>query len=130
MKHRLIAVIPVHLNSQRFPRKALYAIHGLPMVEHVRRRALISNSFDRVIVATCDDEIARSLEQYNADIVMTSKKHLNGTSRVIEVSEKIDSDLICLLQETSQPSLQKKFQSLFIMYHVIKMQMHGMQLPK
>ena len=114
MKNKLIAIIPVHLNSQRFPRKALYAIHGLPMVEHVRRRALISNCFDRVIVATCDDEIARSLDQYNADIIMTSKEHLNGTSRAIEVSENIDSDLICLLQG-DEPTLPPKEISEFIL---------------
>ena len=44
---------------------------------------------------------------------MTSKKHLNGTSRVIEVSEKIDSDLICLLQG-DEPTLPPKEISEFI----------------
>ena len=29
------------------------------MIEHVRRRALLSSNLDRVVVATCDPEIAR-----------------------------------------------------------------------
>ncbi|MFZ4377837.1 MAG: cytidylyltransferase domain-containing protein, partial [Saprospiraceae bacterium] len=55
---KIIAVIPAHIASVRFPRKILFPFHGLPMIEHVRRRALMSKAFEDVYVATCDEEIA------------------------------------------------------------------------
>ena len=105
---KFIAVIPAHLASVRFPNKILHPIHGLPMVEHVRRRALISGVFDRVIVATCDMEIAQALAQFDADVVMTANSHLNGSSRTFEISQKTDGDYYCILQgdEPTIPPLE------------------------
>ena len=51
------AVIPARLDSVRFPRKVLHDICGLPMIEHVRRRALLSSGLADVVVASSDDEI-------------------------------------------------------------------------
>jgi 3-deoxy-manno-octulosonate cytidylyltransferase (CMP-KDO synthetase) len=36
---KIIGVIPAHMASVRFPNKILFEIHGLPMIEHVRRRS-------------------------------------------------------------------------------------------
>ena len=94
----LIAVIPAHLNSVRFYRKILVDIHGLPMIEHVRRRALLSDSHSEVNVATCDNEIKDTVEKYGGKVIMTSKNHLNGTSRVTEAVSNINTDLVMLLQ--------------------------------
>ena len=93
-----VAVIPAHLGSVRFPRKILYEFHGLPMIEHVRRRALLCSSLQRVIVATCDDEIATVVRSYDGDVIMTSNSHTNGTSRVAEAVEGIDCSHVILLQ--------------------------------
>ena len=38
---KVIAVIPARMGSSRFPGKPLKKILDLPMVEHVRRRALL-----------------------------------------------------------------------------------------
>ena len=95
---KFIAVIPAHLASVRFPNKILHPIHGLPMIEHVRRRAVISGVFYRVVVATCDEEIAHELEKYHADVIMTSDTHLNGSSRAFEISQKTEGDYYCILQ--------------------------------
>ena len=43
LKNKIIAVIPCHMASIRFPTK-FNNLYGLPMVEHVRRRALISKT--------------------------------------------------------------------------------------
>lgn len=98
MSPNIVAVIPAHLASVRFPRKVLYPISGLPMIEHVRRRALLSGVFNKVIVATCDREIAETLSIYGANVMMTADTHKNGTSRVAEAVEKIDCTHIVLLQ--------------------------------
>lgn len=39
-------LIPARLNSQRLPNKLLLEINGLPIIEHVRRRAEL-NEFER-----------------------------------------------------------------------------------
>lgn len=95
---KIIAVIPAHMASVRFPRKILFQFHGLPMIEHVRRRALLSNAFDDVIVATCDKEIASVIQSYGGKVIMTSNTHTNGTSRVAEAVNEIDCSHVVLLQ--------------------------------
>lgn len=93
-----VAVIPAHLASVRFPRKILYHIHGLPMIEHVRRRALMSLLLDRVIVATCDEEVASVIRSFGGDVIMTSNTHRNGTTRVAEAVQHLDCSHVILLQ--------------------------------
>lgn len=95
---KIVAIIPAHLNSIRFPKKIVYPILGLPMIEHVRRRALLCKNFNDVIVATCDDEISNLVENFGGKIIMTSNKHLNGTSRVAEAIQNIDCSHVVLLQ--------------------------------
>ena len=47
-KPKIVAIIPAHLASVRFPRKVLFPFLGYPMIEHVRRRALLSSKIDDV----------------------------------------------------------------------------------
>ena len=93
-----VAVIPTHLASVRFPRKILFEIDGLPMIELVRRRALLCSSLERVVVATCDDEIASVVTSCGGDVIMTSPQHKNGTSRVAEAVNNIDCSHVILVQ--------------------------------
>ena len=93
-----IIVIPARLASSRFPNKVLLSIHGLPMVEHVRRRALMCKNVDEVYIATCDYKIKEVLESFGAKVIMTSKLHENGTSRVAEAIKLIECSNVILLQ--------------------------------
>ena len=56
VKVKIIAVIPAHLASVRLSEKMMLPIYGLPMLEHVRRRALLSKKISDVYVATCDKD--------------------------------------------------------------------------
>lgn len=94
----IIAVIPAHLASIRLPNKILLNIHGIPMIEHVRRRALLAKSISDVFVATCDNEIADVVDKSGGKVIMTSDKHLNGTSRVAEAIKNIDCEHVIVLQ--------------------------------
>ena len=40
---KIVGIIPCHLDSIRLKRKVLLDLQGLPMLEHVRRRALKAN---------------------------------------------------------------------------------------
>jgi len=95
---KIVAVIPAHLASARFPGKILFPFHGLPMIEHVRRRALLSSAVSEVIVTTCDSEISDVVQGYGGNVIMTSNTHTNGTSRVAEAVESVDCSHVILLQ--------------------------------
>ena len=110
---KIVGVIPSHLNSFRFPKKILYKIKGLPMIEHVRRRALISKQFDEVVVCTCDLKIKKVINNYNGKVIMTSRKHKNGTSRVTEAINKIKASHIVIIQG-DEPLIDPSYFKLFI----------------
>jgi 3-deoxy-manno-octulosonate cytidylyltransferase (CMP-KDO synthetase) len=95
---KIIAVIPARLASTRFPRKVLFPFNGLPMVEHVRRRALLSSAVTDVFVATPDQEVADIIRGFGGKVIMTSDSHLNGTTRVAEATAGIDCSHVLLLQ--------------------------------
>ena len=95
---KIVAIIPAHLASLRFPRKILFPFLGYPMIEHVRKRALLSSKIDDVYVATCDTEIKRVVEASGGKVIKTSNSHLTGTSRVAEACLEIDCTHIILLQ--------------------------------
>lgn len=97
-ENKIVAVIPAHLSSIRFPRKVLHPFLGLPMIEHVRRRALLAKNLSDVYVATCDLEIEKVLKNFGAKIIKTSANHKNGTSRVAEAVQCIDCSHVILLQ--------------------------------
>ena len=96
-KKRIIAVIPARMGSSRFPGKPLVPILGLPMIEHVRRRATLSSA-DDVYVATCDREIFDVVVRYGGKAVMTSPTHLDCTDRVEEAARGLDGDIIFMVQ--------------------------------
>lgn len=87
---RIVAVIPARMASSRFPGKPLVSIAGLPMVEHVRRRALLCRRLADVVVATCDEDIAQSIRGYGGRCVMTSPAHPGATDRVAEAVRHLD----------------------------------------
>lgn len=60
------------------------------MVEHVRRRALLCRRFSEVVVATCDEEIARIVRQHGGNAVMTLPSHPGATDRVAEVAQHLE----------------------------------------
>jgi len=95
---RIAAVIPARMASTRFPGKPLADILGLPMIEHVRRRVALSGLFDTVAVATCDDQIMKSVQNHGGKAVLTSSAHERCTDRVAEACAALDADIIVNVQ--------------------------------
>jgi 3-deoxy-manno-octulosonate cytidylyltransferase (CMP-KDO synthetase) len=93
-----IVVIPARYESTRFPGKALALIAGRPMIEHVYERAARARGITRVLVATDDDRIARAVERFGGQAVMTSAAHATGTDRLAEVAARIECDVIVNVQ--------------------------------
>jgi 3-deoxy-manno-octulosonate cytidylyltransferase (CMP-KDO synthetase) len=109
---KIIAVIPAHMASVRFPRKILYPFHGVPMIEHVRRRAEFSGCFDEIYVATCDEEIKLAVEEAGGKVIITGHQHKNGTTRVAEAIDAVDCSHVVLLQGDEPLLLPRHIESL------------------
>ena len=95
---RVVAVIPARMGSSRFPGKPLAPLQGLPMIEHVFRRAQLCDQLDEVYVATCDDEIRAVAQGFGAIVIMTSATHERATDRVAEAAEHFASDVVVMIQ--------------------------------
>lgn len=92
------AVIPARMGASRFPGKPISKILDLPMIEHVRRRACLSDAIDEVVVATCDKEIMDVVQGYGGRAVMTAPTHERCTDRVMEASQYIEQDIVVIVQ--------------------------------
>ncbi len=97
---RAVCVIPARMGSSRFPGKPMEKLLGMPMIEHIYRRCLLQKGFDKVIVATCDQEIFDAVAPAT---VMTLDTHERCTDRVEEAIANLDlgladDDLVVMVQ--------------------------------
>lgn len=95
---RIVAVIPARMGSSRFPGKPLAPLCGRPMLEHVYSRTAACPELDEVVVATCDDPIARVAAGFGARVVMTSPSHQRATDRVAEASADDPAEIVVMVQ--------------------------------
>lgn len=91
-------VIPARMASSRYPGKPLEHILGLPMVEHVRRRALLARGAGDVVVATCDRSIFDAVEAFGGRAVMTKDTHERCTDRVEEAMQALAGEIVVMVQ--------------------------------
>ncbi|MEI6631708.1 MAG: 3-deoxy-manno-octulosonate cytidylyltransferase [bacterium] len=94
----IIGVIPARFSSTRFEGKVLAKIMGKPMLEHVWERAGEAILLDELIIACDDERVATVAREFGAKVVMTSKDHLCGTDRIIEVINPIDVKVVINIQ--------------------------------
>lgn len=71
-----LAVIPARGGSKRIPRKNIKLFHGKPMIAYAIAAAQSSNIFDKIIVSTDDDEIAKIALEYGAQAPFIRPKEL------------------------------------------------------
>lgn len=62
------AVIPARGGSSRVPRKNVREVGGKPLIAHTIEQAAESETIDRAIVSTDDDEIASVAREYGGDV--------------------------------------------------------------
>jgi 3-deoxy-manno-octulosonate cytidylyltransferase (CMP-KDO synthetase) len=98
MKKKTVAIIPARMAASRFPGKPLANILGLPMIEHVRRRALLCKALDEVYVATCDQAIFDKVVSCGGKSIMTKDTHQRCTDRVEEAITHVQADIVVILQ--------------------------------
>lgn len=106
-----IAIITARGGSKRIPRKNIKEFCGKPILAYSIEAALQSGVFDKVMVSTDDQEIARIAEQYGAQVpFFRSEKTANDFATtndvLLEVLEELDKreesyDLACCLYPTA-----------------------------
>jgi 3-deoxy-manno-octulosonate cytidylyltransferase (CMP-KDO synthetase) len=101
---KAIAIIPVRMDSSRFPGKPLHPLLGIPMVGHCFFRTEMVKGLSETYVATCDRTITDYVESIGGKTVLTADTHERATGRTCEALEKIESksgseaDLIIMVQ--------------------------------
>ena len=100
---KTIGVIPARMAASRFPGKPLHPILGRPMLEHVFQRAKMYGGWDRLVLATCDKEIADFGKSKGISVVMTGDHHTRALDRVAEAVEHLgvpvaDDDIVVCVQ--------------------------------
>jgi 3-deoxy-manno-octulosonate cytidylyltransferase (CMP-KDO synthetase) len=83
-------LIPARLDGVRLPRKVLMDFFGLPMVEHVRRRAELATSNPDVYVVSGDQEVLETVADFQGKSIKTFAEHENGTSRCAEAAKQLN----------------------------------------
>ena len=86
--HKAIGLIPTRLNSRRLPRKSLKMIGKLPLIIHTYRRVKLSKKLDEAFICCDSKEVFNVAKEYNANVILTSKKHKCGTDRIYEAFKK------------------------------------------
>jgi 3-deoxy-manno-octulosonate cytidylyltransferase (CMP-KDO synthetase) len=111
---KVLGVIPARYQSTRFPGKPLVLINDVPMIVMVYRQASLCKQLDHIIVATDSEKIQDVLESYGIPYMMTSKHHLTGTDRCIEVAQQLHGFDIVLNIQGDEPFIQPEQLNLVI----------------
>ena len=99
MKNRNCTIlIPARMGSSRLPNKPLKEIAGKPLLKWVIELAQNINFEASLKVLTEDKLIKDFVDSLGVQCFLTDKFHKNGTARILEILESIDSDFIINLQ--------------------------------
>jgi pseudaminic acid cytidylyltransferase len=106
-----VAVIPARGGSKRIPNKNVRMFCGKPMIAWTIEIALLSGLFDRVIVSTESEHIARTAASLGAEVPFSRPAELAddyaGTAEVVAhavrwlESEDLTLDAVCCLYATA-----------------------------
>ena len=91
-------VIPVRMGSKRLPNKPLKKIAGKPLLEWVIQLAQEVYFNSSLIVLTEDKIIKEFVDSLDVKCFLTDKFHKNGTERILEIIDNIESEFIINLQ--------------------------------
>jgi len=113
---KFIAVIPARYASTRFPGKPLAILGGKTVIQRVYEQAV--SVLPEAFVATDDERIFRTVEEFGGKAVMTRADHKSGTDRIEEACVKTgtDADVVINIQGDEpfvQPSQIETLMHLF-----------------
>lgn len=99
---KAVIVIPARYASVRLPGKLILPevkiATGRYIIEHVYQNVRGAKLASQVIVATDSECIREVVKGFGGEVEMTSPFHISGTSRIAEIAEKLDADIIVNVQ--------------------------------
>lgn len=97
-KEKIIAVVPARLNSSRLPNKLLMNLGNMSILEHVIKRLIISKCFNKIIIASPNNQLKKITDKYKETFFFKSRlKHFSGTSRSIEAVKNLSFSKLIIL---------------------------------
>ena len=112
-----MALIPARGGSKRIPGKNIYSFHGQPLIAYSIEAALKSKIFEKVIVSTDDEDIAKISKKSGADVPFVRPAELaTDTAGIHEVmshaikwchDNNISVENVCCISATA-PFLSSK----------------------
>ena len=96
-----LGIIPVRLDSKRFPKKIIHPLNGKSIIQHVYDNAKQSQYLDQLIIAI-DSEETKSHVDSSSETILTSVNHKSGTDRVAEFLKNLIVISLLIFKETSQ----------------------------
>lgn len=94
----VVGIIPARFKSSRYPGKPLVNLLNKPMVVWVAELSSKALGKENVYVATDDKRIAKAVEDYGYNFVMTSDSAPTGTDRLWDASKKMRADIYVNIQ--------------------------------
>ena len=119
---RFIGIIPARYASTRFPGKPLAQLGGKYVIQHVYEK--VSSVLESTYVATDDERIAKAVESFGGNVVMTRSDHKSGTDRIAEAVEKIDGqwDVVVNIQGDEPFIQQEQLHTVCECFHDVRAQ--------
>ncbi len=115
-KKKVICIIPARIGSKRILKKNIKIFHNRPLIYYAIKKALRSNLFDRVIVSTDSNKIAKISKKFGAEVPFIRPKNISSSkSSTLDVLrhsiKKLNlnskDELFCLYPTT--PLLELKY---------------------
>jgi len=101
-----IAIIPARYQSTRLPGKPVIEIQGKTLIEHVYRRVEKAESIERILVATDDQRIAKAVERFGGNVIMTRADHQSGTDRLAEAAAALPPEALVVNVQGDEPLIE------------------------
>ncbi len=114
---RNLCIIPARGGSKRIPKKNIKLFCGKPLIAYSIETAFKSELFEKVVVSTDDEEIAKVSKSYDTEVLKRPKELSDDMTHVGAVVEHVintlqkdgeNYDFVCTLYATA-PFLQIKY---------------------
>ena len=108
-----LCVIPARGGSKRIPKKNIKDFLGKPLIAYSIEKAIDSDLFDKIIVSTDSEEIAKVAQKYGAEIQLRPENlsdDYTGSMQVFDfvISQNPGFDFACMIYPTA-PLLEIKY---------------------
>jgi 3-deoxy-manno-octulosonate cytidylyltransferase (CMP-KDO synthetase) len=101
-----IAIIPARYQSTRLPGKPVIEVRGKTLIEHVYRRVERAGLIERILVATDDERIAKAVQRFGGNVIMTRIDHQSGTDRLAEAASGLPPEALVVNVQGDEPLIE------------------------